>query len=218
MGPIDRYFELVKQFPHLFRDDKDLHIIKDQKFLENYAGRTGEKVGVIYESSFHLFVVDLIQNRSGEFYTYARILNPNTKNGVVVIPYKDGKFALLKQFRHGTRDLELEFPRGFSEPGISPEENAKKELYEEIGARALRVNNEGSLISDTGLTGGEVDIFYMEIDKIRHFSADEGVKDLLWVGLEEMMALIRNNTIRDAYTISAISKYLINRGEQGPYV
>lgn len=210
MQSIDRYFEIVKLFPDFFRNGETLNIVLDKKVLEDYTKNKSKQIGVIYESSYHIFVVDLIQNNSDDFFTYSRIINPNKNNGVVIIPCNGEKFGLLKQFRHGTREMELEFPRGFSEANISPEENAKKELYEEIGASATSIKFEGSIISDTGLTGGLVDVFAIQIDKTRHYSYDEGIKDVIWVSLDEIKQLIKKNRIRDSYTISAISKYLIN--------
>lgn len=211
MQSIDRYFEIVRLFPSFFRNSETLNIVLDKKVLEDYAKNKSKQIGVIYESSYHIFVVDLIQNNSGDFFTYSRIINPNRNNGVVIIPCSGDKFGLLKQFRHGTREVELEFPRGFSEPNIPPEENAKKELYEEIGANAIFVNFEGRIISDTGLTGGLVDVFSIQIDKTRYNSYDEGIEDVIWASLDEIKQLIKKNKIRDSFTISAISKYLINR-------
>lgn len=211
MQAIDRYFQIVRLYPNFFRSNMSLNIVLNKNVLEDYAKSKNKQIGVIYESNYHIFIVDLIQNKSGEFFTYSRIINPNTNNGIVIIPYDGDRFCLLKQFRHGTREIELEFPRGFSEPNISPEENAKKELYEEIGANAITINFEGSIVSDTGLTGGLVDVFSIQIDKTRRYSYDEGVNEVIWVSMYELKKLIKQNKIRDSFTISSISKYLINR-------
>lgn len=211
MKSIDRYFDIVRLFPNFFRNNVSLNIILDKRVLEDYARSIDKQIGVIYESDYHIFIVDLVQNRSGDFFTYSRIISPNTNNGVVIIPYNGDKFCLLKQFRHGTREIELEFPRGFSEANISSEENAKKEIYEEIGAKAITINFEGSIISDTGLTGGLVDVFSIQIDRTRNYSFDEGINEVIWVNRYELKELIKQNKIRDSFTISSMVKYLFNR-------
>lgn len=211
MKSIDRYFEIIELFPLFFRQNENLNIVLDKKTLEDYAVNFDNKIGVIYESPYYLFIVDLIRDKSGGIFKYSRIINPNINNGVVIIPCKGEKFGLLKQFRHGTREIELEFPRGFSEPNITSEDNVRKELYEEIGARAIQIEFEGSIISDSGITGGLVDVFTVQIDEVRDYSTAEGIKEVIWVNLYQIKELIKENKIRDSFTIAAISKYLINR-------
>ncbi len=212
MKEIDKYLELVNNYPHYFKQNSNIKLVLDKSTLESHVNITGKQIGVIYESSYHIFIVDLIEDTNGKLYQYSRLISPKNTNGVVIIPIKDQKLALLKQFRHGTREFELEFPRGFSEPGISPEENAKKELFEELGAEILNICHEGSVISDTGLTGGTVDIFSIEVNSVGKLSQEEGISEVYWYTLEELKELIKENKIRDSFTLSAMMKYSINKG------
>lgn len=56
---------------------------------------------------------------------------------VNVVPLTaDGQVVLVRQFRHGTREVTLEIPGGMVPQGMSPEEAARRELREETGYEA----------------------------------------------------------------------------------
>lgn len=212
---IARYFEILEKFPEQFADSDMLRIIADPEKMLDFHNGTGREVGVVYESAYHLIVVDLMENSCGKYFTYLRILNPNgPRNGIVLIPICGDKIALLRQFRHGTRNWEWELPRGFSEPGLTAEETAVKEMREELGACATSVKFEGTIVSDSALSGGLVDLFSVEIERVNDLAADEGIVSFKWMSLPALKDMIYSNEIRDAFTVCAISKYIMNRTEK----
>jgi ADP-ribose pyrophosphatase len=53
--------------------------------------------------------------------------------GAAILPVFEERILSLQQFRHAPRRWGWEAPRGYSEPGESPEEAARRELAEETG-------------------------------------------------------------------------------------
>jgi len=89
------------------------------KYLMQLEELYGYKFGVVYQSNFNTLIVDPIKNSNSEtpkkFFPYERIVSPNGKNGVVMIPKYKNNFLLLNQYRHAPRKMQYSFPRGFSE-------------------------------------------------------------------------------------------------------
>jgi len=209
---ISRYVEILNQFPEQFKKTDMLQIIAEKEKMLKFHTDTGRALGVVYESPYHLIVVDLMVNDNGEYFTYLRILNPNgNRNGVVMIPFCNNKIVLLRQFRHGTRKLEWELPRGFAEPNLTAKETAAKEIREEIGADVISINHEGTVISDSALSGGLVDLFSVHIEDVKTLSTDEGISSFRLFSISEIKTMIISNEIKDAFTVCAVSKYIMNR-------
>lgn len=211
MTEITRYMELIKKSPELFGKNENLKIIVDETQLRDFVEKENSKLGVIFENEYFWLVVDLIEDTNGRLYPYARIINLNRYNGVVVIPILDNKIVFLRQFRHGTRELEIELPRGFSESSKTAKENAEIEIYEELGVKARNIKYLGNIINDSGLSGGLVHIFLCEIKEIGVLAVNEGIKDIVLLTINEVEDWIEENKIKDCFSLSAIYKLIISR-------
>ncbi len=126
----------------------------------------------------------------------------------LVIPWQDGGFHLVEQFRHAVGRRSWEFPMGGWAPGKSgsPEQLARQELLEETGFSAAnwrrlapRLHGSTGFCSQgfsvwlaTDLTPGDHDREVTEADMVQEFVAED-----------EFRRMIADGRIFDAPTIAA---------------
>ncbi|AEV16305.1 MAG: NUDIX hydrolase [Thermus sp.] len=83
-------------------------------------------------------VRERVRTHTGKEITY--IYRPGPVAASFVLPITPRATALLvRQYRHPTGKFLLEIPAGKVDPGETPEEAARRELLEEVGARAAEV-------------------------------------------------------------------------------
>ena len=181
----------------------------------NYETKHNISIGVVYKSKYNMLVVDLIRGKDGGYYTYERLIPTAQKGAVVVVPVYQGRFILLNQFRHAMRENQLAFPRGNGEITsngkiISQEENALKEIQEELGAEIIGSPKQlGSVIADSGISGNPVMVYSVEIKQYKENKGYEGIQEIQLKTTEEMSHCIKNNEINDGFTLAAYMLYLL---------
>jgi ADP-ribose pyrophosphatase len=120
-----------------------------------------------------------------------------------VVPLKDnGTVVLIKQFRHAAGGFIYEIPAGKLHPGEDPLHCAARELEEEIGYVAGRLELLTSILTAPGFTDEVIHIYKatgMTAGR-QQLDRDE-VLEVLEISLEEAIKMIKAGTIRDAKTI-----------------
>ena len=120
-----------------------------------------------------------------------------------VVPLKDnGTVMLIKQFRHAAGGFIYEIPAGKLHPGEDPMHCAARELEEEIGYVAGRLELLTSILTAPGFTDEVIHIYKatgMTAGR-QQLDRDE-VLEVLEISLEEAIKMIKAGTIRDAKTI-----------------
>lgn len=195
-----------------FRGDSSLFLKRMTRFEEVH----NQHYGVIYESKYNQLVVDPIKtNRLDEpVKQYERII-PVGRNGTVMVTVHDGKFVLLRQFRHAPRKEQYSFPRGHNEEKKASIENALKELNEEINANTSKEPVFlGNISPDSGLTSACADVYLAEVDSFSNEKRSEGIREIVEITEAEFIDMIEKNgtnegetAFDDGYTIAAYVLY-----------
>lgn len=133
------------------------------------------------------------------------------KGGAVIIPITiEKKIILIKAFRRNINKLSIEFPRGFVELGESTLDGAARELCEEIGGKAEGFQLLGSSATNNGISNETVDYYIgwnttFSKDKLQ---SEENIIDTVECSITELMDLIRENKITDAFTLCGVLKLI----------
>ena len=120
-----------------------------------------------------------------------------------VVPLKDsGTVVLIKQFRHAAGGFIYEIPAGKLHAGEDPMHCAARELEEEIGYVAGRLDRLTSILTAPGFTDEVIHIYKATALSRGQQQLDrDEVLEVLEIPLKEAIAMIVAGTIRDAKTI-----------------
>ena len=82
---------------------------------------------------------------------------------VLVIPITPQEdVVLVRQYRHGIREVVLEIPGGLIDPGETPLETARRELREETGYTATEIRFVGKMMPNPAINNAYVHVFVAE--------------------------------------------------------
>lgn len=134
----------------------------------------------------------------------------NARDWVFVIPERNGKFLMVKQWRHGNKKLSIEFPGGVIDEGESPEEAAKRELEEETGFRANKLIKLGSVNPNPALFSNNFHVYLAEDlteTGVQHLDHDEHI-NYFEMNKEEVFECVGNEQFQHGLMASALCLYL----------
>lgn len=183
---------------------------KREKLSANHKNLTWSKIGLVFDDPFVIILRDLVEfpggSRGGYIRLYNRAYIEGGAAGVVIMPIKEGKILLMHNFRHATRSWHWEVPRGFGEPGISAEDQARAEVSEEIGVEVAELIDLGLYFNNTGLEGNPITLFVARITAEPVANPEISVDMLRWVPVDELENMIAGAEITDGFTIAAYTR------------
>jgi len=159
------------------------------------------RVGVLAVDPYLLMLRDAVRFADGSYGLYNRLIVPS---GAAILPIVDEGVVLLHRFRHGTRAWHLEVPRGtFSGTGTR-EDEARRELAEEIGASTTEVIDLGQLHSTTGCLDEEHQLYLARLSAIGRADKHEAIDAVKVLAVAEVERLIADGTITDGPTLACV--------------
>jgi ADP-ribose pyrophosphatase len=117
----------------------------------------------------------------------------------------DPAILLIKQYRYAANGPLIEIPAGRLNPGEDPKDCARRELLEEVGVKAGRIERLTTIWTTPGFTDEKIHLFWasdLVTDKPAR-EPDEFI-EVMPKPLSEALTLVRDGGIRDAKTALSI--------------
>ncbi|MBN1638038.1 MAG: NUDIX hydrolase [Ignavibacteriales bacterium] len=166
-----------------------------------------EKSEVIFTGKVFSIQVDKIIYKSGNPGVREIVHHPG--GAVVVGVTKENKIILVKQFRYPLNKIIYELPAGKLDKNEDPVECATRELIEETGYTAGKIENLGYIYSSPGFCDEKLYIYLATNLKAGEHKREEGEigMEVLEFDLSEIEEMITKGEICDAKTICGIYFY-----------
>ncbi|MEY4705530.1 MAG: ADP-ribose pyrophosphatase [Nitrospirota bacterium] len=131
-----------------------------------------------------------------------------------VVPLKDdGTVVLIRQFRHAAGGYIYEIPAGKLHPGEDPAACAARELEEEVGYRAGKLELLSSIFTAPGFTDEVIHIYKaIELTVGRQQLDRDEVLEVIEMPLVDAIKMIETGAIRDAKSIVGLQTVYLRSG------
>lgn len=129
------------------------------------------------------------------------------KGSAVVIPvFEDGTVALVRQYRHAAGKYLLEICAGTLNEGEDPETGARRELEEEIGLTAAKLEKLCEFYVSPGFLTEKMHLFLATglTETAQDLEADE-ILTVERHSIGNLLKMIENGEIEDAKTIIGVT-------------
>ncbi len=151
-----------------------------------------------------IFDLDETTIREGDI-EYKREIVRHNGSAVIVPVFADFTVALVRQYRHAAKKFLLEIPAGTLEKGESPEIGAAREVEEEIGCKAGKIERLTEFYVSPGFLTEKMFVFLATdlTETAQNLDEDE-VISIERFSFPELFEKIRNGEIEDAKTIVGV--------------
>ena len=127
----------------------------------------------------------------------------------LVVEDDDGRWLLIEQYRHPAGRTLLEIPAGTREPGEPPEVTAAREVREETGYAAGRLERLGGAWMAPGFSSEYIDFYLataLRLDPLPQ-DHDEFIAPPRRLTVDEVRAAVAAGEVQDAKTMVALTLY-----------
>ena len=134
--------------------------------------------------------------------TYQREVVHHNGSAVIVPVFDDGTVALVRQYRHPAVRYLLEVPAGTLAKGERPEIGAARELKEELGLVAARLEKLSEFFVSPGFCEEKMWVYLAtELSEGEQALEDDEIIDVVRLPIAEALEMITSGEIEDAKTI-----------------
>ena len=164
----------------------------------------------IYDGKVISLRIDKIQLSSGDVFEREVIEHPGA---VAMLPFlDDGRLLLIKQYRHPVGEVLFEIPAGTLHKNEDPKDCARRELIEETGYEAGKLEELISCFLAPGYSSEKIHLFHAsDLRRVGESPDIDEMIELYPISIEKVQEMIKTGEITDAKTISGISYLLLMR-------
>lgn len=158
---------------------------------------------------FNVSLATILEDKT----TYTREIIAHPGSAVVVPVFADSTFALVRQYRHPAGKHLLELPAGSLSDGEEPEHGARRELEEEVGVRAGKIEKLTEFYVSPGFLGEKMHLFLAtDLSESKQNLEEDEILTIERFPLGAIPDLILKNTIEDAKTMIGLMFVAARRG------
>lgn len=134
--------------------------------------------------------------------SYQREVVHHAGSAVIVPIFDDGTVALVRQYRHPAVRYLLEVPAGTLAKGERPEIGAARELKEELGVVAARLEKLSEFFVSPGFCEEKMWVYLAtELSEGEQALEDDEILDVVRLPIADALEMITSGEIEDAKTI-----------------
>lgn len=136
------------------------------------------------------------------------IVHPS--NAVAILPINGKQCKLIRQYRYAIDDYIFEAPAGALEAGEDPIEAARRELIEETGFAAQKIEPRGFIFTTPGYTDEKIFLYEASgLTPSQEFNLDDDeVIEVVDIPVRDLNRMILEGSLVDAKTICLIHRCL----------
>lgn len=148
----------------------------------------------------------------GRVHRYRILEHPGS---VAVIALREGRLALVRQYRPAVDRWLWEIPAGTLEPGELPQQAAGRELVEETGWQAGRLEELTAFYLAPGYSSERMHLFVATELCPAHAHQDEGefIDQVRWVDPHGALEMLAGGELDDAKSLAAIGWLALQQGD-----
>lgn len=137
--------------------------------------------------------------------TYEREVVHHPGSAVIIPVFSDGTIALVRQYRHPAVRYLLEAPAGTLERGEAPEAGAARELEEELGYVAARMEKLTEFFVSPGFCEEKMWVYLAtDMTKTEQRLEDDEIVEVVRIPFSQALNMITTGEIDDAKTIIGV--------------
>lgn len=152
-----------------------------------------------------IFDVRVDTVREGEV-EYDREIVVHRGSAVIVPVFDDGTVALVRQYRHAAEKCLLEVPAGSLDEGEDPQTGALRELEEEVGYKAARIEKIAEFYVSPGFLTEKMFVYLAtQLTETSQNLEEDELIEIERLTFEQALDKIRTGEIEDAKTIVGLT-------------